>query len=473
MRTDLPLLRGARHLAFGLALLLGSCGSGPPPPSIVVITLDTTRADHLGCYGYFRDTTPHLDAFAAEALVFDRCIAPMATTLPTHTSLLTGTFPLEHGVLANATQGGQRFVPSASLRTLAELCADAGYRTGAFVSAAPLKSDSGIAEGYERFSQPTAKNRVGTETVDDALEWLDGVRGEPIHLWVHFYDAHYPYNAPPPYRGTFQTDADLEAHIAERGIHPTAYRPLVQRTEEAREVINAYDDELLYQDAEFGRLLAALRARPDWEDMLVLVVADHGEGLCQHGEAAHGGTWDEQVRVPLFLKVPGVAPGRVDETLAVVDVLPTALGALWRAGGPAFQPLFAQASGRDVLAEDGRTVVVSQDTGRDRENDEYRYAITTDRWKYLRIEQGDGGIRHELYDLTADPFELRDVALEHPDRVATFGDLLEETLAGQRARADAFRDGKPPETREMSAELARELEALGYAGGTSGGDQDG
>ena len=143
------------------------------------------------------------------------------------------------------------------------------------------------------------------------------------------------------------------------------------------------------------------------------------------------------------------------------------------------QPFFAQASGRDVFEDEGQTVVVSQDTGRNRENEEYRYAITTDRWKYLRIEEAGGGVRDELYDLVEDPYELREVSEVNAGTVAKFAQLLDSTLEDQRSRADAFRDGKPPETREMSADLAKELQALGYAAGSEengdgdGGDDDG
>ena len=143
-------------------------------PNIVLITLDTTRADHLGAYGYFRDTSPRIDAFAEESIVFEHAIAPMATTLPTHVSILTATYPLEHGVLANVMHGGRRFVPAAGLRSFATVCREQGYRTAAFVSAAPLKRDSGIQAGFEEFFEPEkgeASVRAGV-TNKELFRWL-------------------------------------------------------------------------------------------------------------------------------------------------------------------------------------------------------------------------------------------------------------------------------------------------------------
>src|SRR5262245_34154602 len=145
-RASGPLTRRAVWL---LALLFVACSRNPSEPNLVFITLDTTRADHLGLYGYFRETSPALDAFAKQAIVFERNLSPMATTLPTHTTLFTATQPLEHGVLANGTHDGSRFVPTPQLRLLAELARSGGWRTGAFVSAAPLKKGSGIETGFE------------------------------------------------------------------------------------------------------------------------------------------------------------------------------------------------------------------------------------------------------------------------------------------------------------------------------------
>jgi arylsulfatase len=427
----------------------------------VVVSLDTTRADHLGSFGYFRDTSPELDALARESIVFDAAYAPMATTLPTHVSVFTATAPLEHGVLANTTQGGQRFVPAALLRPAAAVAAEAGYATAAFVSAAPLKRGSGVETGFASFDEPSEKHRPSAETIDAAIAWLEDA-DRPVFLWVHLYDAHWPYAAPAPYDRLFTTDAALEAWIAERRIPERARRPLVGTLDESRVTINAYDGALRYQDAELGRLLRWLRDAGRFDGAAILLFGDHGEGLCQHGEPAHGSTWNEQLHAPLLMKIPGAAPRRVPEPVSLVDAMPTFLGRL-RIPGLALPE--GQASGRDALADGARPVaILSQDTGRVRD-EPHRVALRSGRWKYFRIENGDGAVRDALYDLANDPFELEDVSAHHPEHSAALRRAVESELLAQRNRGEALRGGTAPQTRPIDPELLEQLERLGYAEG--------
>lgn len=447
--------RGAgRRLGVLLGLagfLAASCGGEAPgpPPNLVVITLDTTRADHLGLYGYFRDTSPHLDAFADEALVFERCLAPVSVTLPSHFSLLTGTDPHEHGVLRNVGKG-LRFAAAPALRSTAELLREGGYHTAAFVAAAPLKRDSGIADGYALFDEPEGATRAAEDTTSRALEWLGGVQDAPFHLWVHYYDAHYPWRAPAPHAGTFREDEALRSFLEERAM-VGAQRGGVH--ERSPRMANAYGEELLHQDAELGRLLDALRERPDWGRTVVVVVGDHGEGLGQHGIAAHGrSTWDEQLRVPLVLRVPGRAATRESATMGLADVLPTLLG---QVSIPALEPLLEQASGRDALRSPPASVLSYAVEGRDGP----WYGLTTERWK-LQLRPGD---TVELYDLAQDPFELSDVAAAHPDVASRLRAELEERLAGQRSRGAALGAGSAPGG-ALGEGVRAELEDLGYTG---------
>ena len=479
-RLQIAVLRAPslRVTALSALLVAGvfavACGSATNetatrPPNIVLVTFDTTRADHLGAYGYFRNTSPAFDAFAEESVLFERLIVPMATTLPSHLSILTSSHPLEHGVLANTTQGGARFVPAPGLTSFAVSAREAGYATGAFVSAAPLKKGSGIEVGFDTFDQPQDKNRVGESTAQAAVDWLSSLdREQPYFLWVHFYDAHFPFEAPRPYAGTFSSDTDLEVFIQERNIHASAERPLVGLVDDARRAANSYDDELLYQDAQFAVVLEAVRdhaGEAGWNRTAVIVTGDHGEGLCQHGEAAHGSTWDEQLNAPLAIRVPGETPRRDRTLLTSSDILPTALSMLGRSGVskvPAFGDYLESAIGNDVLSGDfANEPVLSQDTGRTR-GVPFKYALTNGDFKYFRIENADGSVDEQLYDLGVDPYELRDVS-------DTLGEMLEdmrnrmqrsidERLArGAKLRGDA--DAVAPET---DPGLIVELCALGY-----------
>ncbi|MCA9511551.1 MAG: sulfatase-like hydrolase/transferase [Myxococcales bacterium] len=458
--------------AIAAATLAIACGDAASPPGdasaalpdIVLVTLDTTRADHLGAYGYFRPTSPRFDAFAAESIVFDQLVVPMATTLPSHLSILTSSHPLVHGVLANTTQGGERFVPAPGLESFAVAARAAGYATGGFVSAAVLKRGTGIEEGFDVFDQPEDKSRRGDGTADAAIAWLASLDdAKPYFLWVHFYDAHYPFDVPDSFATRFHSDADLDHFIRERAIHPTATRPLVGQVDDARVVANEYDRAVAFQDVQLGRVLDAVRGasgRGGRRAAAVVVTGDHGEGLCQHGEAAHGSTWAEQLHAPLAMRIPGESPRRESALLTSSDILTTLLP---RLGTDAFDAYLAAALGHDALAAQGASPpVLSQDTGRSREVP-FKYALTHDGFKYFRIEYDDGRVEERLYDLGVDPFELRDVSSTFDEVLARMRERTLAEIATRLERAKQLRGDAPrTEAGAVDEKLLSELCALGY-----------
>jgi tetratricopeptide (TPR) repeat protein len=288
----------AAAVALGLALMGRNASGGgdrPPPrggrPSFLLVTLDTTRADHLGAWGWPHARTPALDALARRGVRFARCDAPAPLTLPSHATMLTGELPGGHGVRDNG-----RFRLPEKATTLAELLAARGYDTAAEVSASVLARPFGLAQGFRRWGEPAggahltreAAERDAVATTDAALDDLRAL-ASPFFLWVHYYDPHWPYRAP---------DAGATG--------PTP----------------GYDAELAHLDAELGRLLARLPP-----DTVVLVAGDHGEMLGEHGEARHGLLpFAAARRVPLLLAGPGVPAGVVrDELVGLADVAPTLL----------------------------------------------------------------------------------------------------------------------------------------------------
>lgn len=457
------------------ALASGPVQTQPAPQlNLVIITLDTTRADHLGCYGYFRDTSPHLDAFAAEALLFENAYAPMATTLPTHVSLFTGLHPLEHGVLANVSHGGSPFGMKKAVVPAARLAREAGYATAAFVSATPVKKHSGIADGFETFNEPRKLTRKARPTTDLALKWLDAHRDRQFLLWVHYFDPHARYQPPAPFNSMFRVDAQSEQWIRERNMPEQIVEEwrANRHSGVTRELIDLYDGEIRYMDEHLGRLLRRLREGGLWESTAVLILTDHGEGLNQHAWPQHGGTWSEQLHVAVLMRVPGsggTAQGRVPTLMTTADVLPTLLPLMRADWG---EPLLKQASGVNVLAPRFRgRPVLSLRTGReDNPNPGPDMVLRSAEWA-LHVNDPAAGTL--LFDRQNDPFELDNRAAAKPDTV-------ERLTEQMHALAQHFRDrgveldagGKAEDSAPLDEKTLRELKALGYIAGDEGESED-
>ena len=460
---------------FPSAWLIGLCvGCAPdpssPPSSIpsddaprlpmIVLTLDTTRADHLGFYGYPRSVTPNLDRIAEESVIFDRCITPMATTLPAHTSLFTGTYPLEHGVLANIKHGGRPFPVGAGLDSVAEVADRAGYRTGAVVSAAPLKKNTNISAGFAFFDEPEGRERNASATMDIALEWLEKNHSTPFFLWVHFFDPHYPLTPPPQTAGTFSGNDDLSEYFERRGFPPQC----LHRNGEVidtLESINLYDEEILFVDGAIGRLRERLEAWDLWERTILIVVGDHGEGLCQHGQRDHGYVHHEQLRIPLLIKFPGKEPRRIQEVTSIVDVFPIVFE--WM-GDERWRGFLEQSNGRSRPNDrNGSRYVFSQRTERKRDDlPPVSYALTGERWKFIFEPKKQG--RTRLFDLEADPHELRDVLDANEEEAERLTQKISALLEHFSARrAEFFESNTAADDMEpVDEERLEQLRSLGY-----------
>lgn len=448
LKRRIPGLIGIAALVATGALLVWwfrSLPAGDPRPNLVLITMDTTRADHLPFYGYFRTTSPNLERFAAQALILDRFIVPMATTLPVHMSLFTGTWPDENGFTANASFLGRHFVPTPLLVPVAQALHDKGYSTAAFVSSSPLKASSGIASGFDTFDEPASEERTAALTTQPALDWMHSAT-PPFFLWIHYFEPHFPYE---PSSELYTTDADLQSWNQERRIE----RPRL-------DAINRYDSEIHQMDSWIGRVLQALDAREDVANTMVVVAGDHGEGLGQHGWGHHGHIWNEQLHAPLLMRASWLTPRRVDTLLSASDVFPTLFGS---GPFPDMSAWISQASGHDILASGFEERPVLSRTSMRAEQPKRkmrqpilgRYALTSRRWKYIRDEQG----KESLYDLSKDPHEIQSVAAEYPRDLASLREQMDAVVRQQRARAVVLGSGA---TKEADPEAIRELEALGY-----------
>jgi arylsulfatase A-like enzyme len=430
-------------LALAVLTLLGSPASAAQP-DVIVITADTLRADHLGAYGYSRATSPAIDRFAREGIQFDSAFAPMSMTLPAHLSLMTAANPVRHGILSNLATFHRGFVAGTQLTTAAEIFRGVGYTTAAFTSSSPLSAETGIDAGFEVFRGPPAdtqgRPRVdvrGEETVGAVLAWLAGA-SRPFFLWVHLFDPHSPYEAPPPFDRAFIDPSEVFPLLDARGYPRQLY-------ERAAAAANGYDGEILYMDGQVERLFAALRSRGLYDPALIVFAGDHGEGMWQHGKPGHGLLWNEEVRVPLILKLPGAPRAeRRGDLASLVDVLPTIAGAVGVA-------LPAKLDGIDLLRDERQSILVQRSAGENRRDKQY--GLMTGEWKY--VESISAGEPDALYSLAEDPNERHNVIERFAERAA-------KMKADLAAMIDEASDGPTGAAQPASPALRERLRQLGY-----------
>jgi arylsulfatase A-like enzyme/tetratricopeptide (TPR) repeat protein len=401
-------------------------------PNLLIVTLDTLRADHVGAYGYEDAETPVIDRLAAEGIRFDQVASTVPITLPAHGSIMTGQIPPRHGLREN----GNYFIDH-DVTTLAEVLQDAGYATGGFVASFVLDTRFGISRGFDTYTDfRGSESDVGTEhllniqrradeVIDDAIAWL-GEQSGPHFGWVHLYDPHTPYEPPEPFASRYRA------------------RP--------------YDGEIAYTDQQLGRLLRYLDESGQARDTLLVVTADHGEGLGEHDEGTHTFfVYDSTVRVPLILRADGLPSGLVvDGQASLVDLLPTTLALL-----DIEDPDRSHRDGQDL-----RALIVDPTAAGKAAYSESFVPLLTFGWSELRALRADGykyisAPRPELYDVRTDPGELDNLASRDPDRVAALGAILDAMVVGDDVLGVAERNVvTDPETLDR-------LRSLGYLGGSA------
>lgn len=384
--TKTPSHRGRISWCLGVFVLITAVfGAAPPaqktPPNIILIGVDTLRADRLECYGYERVRTPHVNRLAQDGVLFENTIAQVPLTLPSFCSIMTGTYPVFHGV-RDFSYG---FLAQEKT-TLAEMLKTQGYVTSAFIAAFVLDARFGLSQGFDYYDgqfdlkeyegiDPGTIERRGDQVVTSALQWLEANRDKPFFTWIHLYDPHHPFTPPEPYRSQYTG------------------RP--------------YDGEVAFVDALVGEILSFLQERGLYEDSLIVFTSDHGESLGEHGEENHGFfIYDASSKVPLVIKPPG-PPGnsrKVPAQVRTIDILPTILQYLGIR-----PPEAVQGIGLRSLIEGKAS----------RPSDPYAYSesyyahssfgwsplrgLRTNQYKYILAP------RPELYDLTKDPGERENI----------------------------------------------------------------
>lgn len=387
-------------------------------PNLILITLDTTRADRLGCYGYEPAITPTLDSLATRGVVFENAISSVPITLPSHSTILTGLSPLRTGVRDNGM-----FTLAPHFETIAEHLLAQGYQTGAFVSAFVLDAEYGTSQGFTTYDDRMMGERPGLLTSRRALRWIEKLdQTRPFFLWIHYYDPHLPWTPPEPFR--------------------------------SMEELSPYDQEIAGLDAAIHSLFGDLQSQGLLENTGILIVGDHGEGLFDHGEPQHGVfLYDETLHVPMLVVLPDHRweGRRVEEMVATEDVTPTLLG-------------LAGVAVPDSLDGNNLIPILAGDVANPRR---YTYSETyfpaysfhfsqisslrSQRWKYVHAP------RPELYHVGRDPDETIDLLSSYPDTGRVYRERLDEARGHAGVNVES--------ARAISQEEIERLQSLGYLGG--------
>jgi arylsulfatase A-like enzyme len=458
----ITMFTGSARVAGGLAVLLlsaslGGCGGEPAPrdrPSVVWIMVDTLRPDHLGCYGYSGETSPAIDRFCNEALVFENCLSHAPETRYSVASMMTGFYPHETGVF-------DALALSEGVQTLAETLGEHGYDTAAVVSNYVLSRGRGYEQGFDVYDDTMTDveavrkwpERIAERTTDAAIGVLRQIRERPLFLWVVFQDPHGPYTPPAEYvemPGAGEGPArrvPLNRSLSGRGGIPS-YQQL--GSADFGFYVSRYDGEIRYLDAQFERLMEELRRQGLYDDALIVFTSDHGEGMGEHDYFfAHGeNLYASQTRVPLILRWGDRLVGCRSETVQHLDLVPTVLGVLGIDPDPRLR-------GRDLREPQEGSVEVFSEMSSPLVEERFKFSIVHDGLKLVYTPSFE---RYELYDVVNDPAEIDD-RLDDPELQARLSDLKTALHRLRREDRLSLQAGPPP---TLSDEELRKLEALGY-----------
>ncbi len=398
------------------------CGRGPAaPPNILFISVDTLRRDHLGCYGYERETSPRIDRIAGNGVLFENGVSTSCWTLPSHTSMLTGLYPSFHRL----QDDGNRL--AGDVATLAEQLRDAGYHTMAVTAHVYVSSEFGLDRGFDRFDDSLirggAENPVASEVIDRALDLFRTLPPEPFFAFVHFFDPHWDYAPPPPFDTKF-TDPTYDGPIDGTldSMLPFLQGDRRMPAADLARAVALYDGEIAFVDAQIGRLIDGLDEMGRMENTLIVLTGDHGEEFQDHGRLGHGKSlFREQLGVPIILSGHDTFPagGRSDRLVSLVDLAPTLLELAGVVPAERLQGVSLagaeEESGRSVFGESIRF------------GNEMR-TVRDSRYKMIHYLQGD---HRQFYDMEKDPGEQRPLSFD-PTRGGLTEKLVEYSAEADR-----------------------------------------
>ena len=428
MKTSIrPIILTILFCALILPILSCSTLKKPVVDRVILITLDTTRADHLACYGYGKIETPNIDSFAREGMLFTNAVCQVPLTLPSHATIMTGLYPPEHGVRYYSG-----YLLKDDFDTIAEILHGQGFMTGAVVSAYPVTRKFGLAQGFESYDDvfdteeeempglPPKIEKRASITIDSSIGWITRNKDQKFFLWIHLYDPHADYEPPPPFSEKYRD--------------------------------SLYDGEIAYMDSEIGRLWQFLKSEELWDDTFIIMLGDHGEGLGEHRELTHSSLlYDTTMRIPLIMKGKALPENRrIDDVAATIDIVPTILDCL-------SIPLPSGLKGKSLLefakgnTQGQRDIYMETLSPRINFGWSELFAVRRGKWKFIQ------GPVPELYDIEKDPGEAADLI----DQETGVADELARELTQMEKGFELMAKGSS-QTAMIDDESRDALLSLGY-----------
>ena len=450
--------------------------SPPPRPNIILIVADTLRSDHLGCYGYLKNISPHLDEFSKDSLLFENAYAPIPSTLPSHVSIVTGLYPDVHQMFdeANNLDAGLYKELSPRFSTIAEKLKEIGYKNIGIVSSIWLKDSFGFGrkfDYYHRVHESLTPSVKINEKVFTWLGWLMGEEQPKFFMFLHYYDPHsdpyikgkneLPYYAPPPYfekycegqSGILQIQNNVNSYATSFLMYSNVNRMRIE-DDQVESIISLYDAGVAFFDSQIGKLFSELKRRGLYDQSLIIFTSDHGEEFREHGEFIHNQIYEENIHVPLMIKFPGgrFANEKVESPVELIDIKSTILDYLE-------VPISSHVQGKSLLSlidkspKSANIVICRQKTPAGNKI----YSLRDGRFKLI---YNFHTLESELYDLNVDSLEKSNIAVSNKEEVARLQNKLEKIVENNMELSNL-----PSELTEdiiLNHDEIRKLKSLGY-----------
>lgn len=471
MINKLCILTVTAVLLIGLAAWWYLSRPGPTPrPHIILIVADTLRADHMGCYGYPRNTTPNIDRFSRDCLICDRAYSPIPFTPSAHMSIFTSLNVAAHGFYNSNSHP-----LSPLIATLPEKLEKAGYYTAGIVSSLFLKGEFGFSRGFNSYLRIDDRLTMAQRITREAEKWLNRTKDYPnkrLFLFLHYYDPHsdfynekynrMPYYAPKEFIDKFCADPELSlAYQKQVGSYATQYlldldeNGIIVDEPVRNSIIDLYDAGIAFFDSQIGQLLVSLQEKGLYNESLILLTSDHGEEFQEHGQFIHNQTYEENIRVPVLIKFPKKSDisGRVEVPVGLIDIMPTILNYLRIPAKNSFQGVSLLPSAQSRSGKE-REIFSRQKNFQKGDI----YSLTGRQYKLIyNITNGE----KELYDLMEDPGENNNIAGYFPEITGKFSRKIKSIIASNREFANGIPENADLE--KLSPDEIKKLEALGYS----------